>query len=153
MQTLQINPLKARQLYPTATAEFKAMLEDTFGKEFFSQSIIDRVKDFNDILTISGITLDKLISSNDTRDEAAYKKAKLIAKVYNEGEELDPYNTNQYKYYPWHKILPGVGLSYFDYDFWFSRSTVGVRLCFKSAALAVDAGKKFLDIYTDLKIK
>lgn len=115
--------------------------------------IINRVKTFDDIERISGI---KLIRREDeTPDEFAYRQVKLIAQVYNEGDSLDPMDTNQWKYYPWHKIEPnsGVGLSCNDCVRWDASSSVGVRLCFKSSELATDAGQKFLEIYSQLKIK
>lgn len=153
MQTLQIDQQNARKLFPTASSAFKQMLIDTFGENFFTGKITDRVKTFDDILAISGRTMESLINPGDTADEIAYKKIKLIAEVYNEGTILDPMNTSQYKYYPWHEIKPGFGLSFDVCDYWNSRSHVGVRLCFKNAELAKDAGIKFIDIYTDLKIK
>lgn len=155
MKNLQIDEVNARKLYPTASPEFKTMLEDSFGKVFLSQKITDRVQNFDDILSISGRTLASLINRGDTLDEIAYKKIKLIAEVYNEGVVLNPMDTGQYKYYPWHKIDPssGFGLSYYDYDCWDAGSFVGVRLCFKSAELATDAGNKFIEIYEDFKIK
>lgn len=115
--------------------------------------IIDRVKTFNDIERISGIKLIK--REDETPDEFAYRQVKLIAQVYNEGDSLDPMDTNQWKYYPWHKINKGsgVGLSCLDCGGWYALSLVGVRLCFKSSELATDAGQKFLEIYSQLKIK
>ena len=115
--------------------------------------IMDRVKTFDDIERISGIKLIK--REDETPDEYAYRQVKLIAQVYNEGQILDPMDTNQYKYYPWHKINKdsGVGLSYDVYGYWLTDSDGGVRLCFKSSELATDAGQKFLEIYSQLKIK
>ena len=43
-KSLQIDENKAFDLYQTATPEFKQMLEDSFGKEFFKRKITDRVK-------------------------------------------------------------------------------------------------------------
>lgn len=43
MKTLQIDEANARKLYPKATEAFKTMLEDSFGKDFFSQKITDRI--------------------------------------------------------------------------------------------------------------
>lgn len=155
MQQLQIDENKARRLFPTASAEFKQMLIDSFGEKFFSQKITDRVQTFDDILEISGRTMASLIGPNDTADEISYKKVKLIAQVYNEGTILDPMNKGQYKYYPWFEITPnsGFGLSFDDRDGWFANTAVGVRLCFKEPELAKDAGQKFIAIYADLLIK
>ncbi len=159
MHTLKIDEDQARRLYPSANGEFKDILEKEFGKDFLNHKITDRVKTFEDILAISGRTMEDLVNPNDTPDEIAYKQAKLIAEVYNEGEVLDAGNTEQYKYYPWHEIAidpshsSGFGLSYYDCAYWFSSSFVGVRLCFKSSELAVDAGKKFIKIDEELNIR
>lgn len=154
MSTISISKENALAAFNNADAKGKQLLTDLLGKEnLVQQKITDRVKDFNDILRISGRTMESLINPHDTIDEIAYKKIKLIAEVYNEGEVLDGLNTKQNKYYPWHEVKPGVGLSCFGYVRWRTASYVGVRLCFKSAELAIDAGKKFLDIYTDLKVK
>lgn len=152
MKTLQMDENTARRLYPNAAKEFKEMLDQNFGKGFFSMNIMERVNNFDDILSISGKTMADLQKAGDTEDEVAYKQIKLIAEVYNEGTVLNALDTSQYKYYPWHKVS-GSGLSCGDCAGWHSFSNVGVRLCFKSAAHAVDAGKKFIDIYTKLKIK
>lgn len=155
METLKLDGNNARKFFPTVGPELKQIFIDTWGANFFSQKIADLVNSFDDILTISGRTLSSLKNDDDTLDEIAYKKAKLIASVYNEGVVLDPLNTNQNKYFPWFKISPGsgFGLSYNDYGDWYTYSFVGVRLCFKDSYLAIDAGKKFIDIYADLLIK
>ncbi len=152
MTTLKLDEQTARRLYPTASAEFKELLEKNFGKPFFSMKISDMVNSFDDILRLSGKTMADLQKSGDEDDEVAYKQAKLIALVYNGGELLPGSDTNVYKYFPWHKVS-GSGLSFDGYDDWYSYSAVGVRLCFKNSADAIDAGKKFIDIYTRLKIK
>lgn len=117
------------------------------------------VKDFDDILAISGADpKDYELRPGESLDELAYRKLKLVAYVYNKGTVLAPGDTSQNKYYPWHQVVKdaakpsGFGLSCDVYGHWYSLSGVGVRLCFKSADLAIDAGKKFIDIYEQLKI-
>lgn len=126
-----------------------------FPTLYHPQNIMERVQTFDDVLEIAGITLEDLERGARDANEAAYRKAQLIASVYNEGTILDPMDTSQYKYYPWHKIDPasGFGLSYGGYAYWFTNAAVGSRLCFKSKELAIDAGKKFIEIYATLKIK
>lgn len=153
MQTLKMDEKTARRLYPTAAPEFKTLLEENFGKTFFSMEITDRVQSLDDIFEISGKTMADIEKPGDTIDEVNYKLAKLIASVYNDASELkalDAFDTNQYKYFPWHKVS-GSGLSFDDFGLWYSHSGVGVRLCFKEAKDAIDAGKKFIDVYTKLK--
>ena len=43
MKTLQLSEEKAKELYKTASPEFRAMLEETFGKAFFES--VDTVYD------------------------------------------------------------------------------------------------------------
>ena len=65
-KSLQIDENKAFDLYQTATPEFKQMLEDSFGKEFFKRKITDRVKSYEDACAILGI--DPHTSMPDTSD-------------------------------------------------------------------------------------
>lgn len=149
MTTLKLDPTTARRLYPSASGEFKTMLESSFGKEFFSQKVTDRVKTFKDACEVLGIYPEDIISDPAPIDEDAYRKLKVIAKALNEGWEPDWSDHGQYKYYPWFKHVSGVGLSYVDYVNWRSSAVVGSRLCFKSAELAEYAGKQFETIYRD----
>jgi hypothetical protein len=114
-----------------------------------SVKITDRVEALEDVLLISGRTKESLYNDNDRSDDIARKEIELIAEVYNEETILDPLNTDQYKYFPLHEIDPtsGFGLSYYDYAYWGTYTDVGPRLCFKSAELAIDAGKKFIEVY------
>ena len=116
-------------------------------------SITDQVKTFADIERISGKQI--IRREDETDDELAYRQVKLIAEVYNEGEVLNPLDTDQWKYFPWFIISKksGFGLSYGDVGNWYACTDVGSRLCFKSEELAEDAGNKFIEIYTQLLIK
>src|ERR1035437_7417544 len=111
MEKLKITLEKAIEAYKNADTNGKKLLEDLFGKEKFStKSIIERVQSIEDIYLISGKRLVK--RNEDTDDEFAYRQAKLIAEVYNEGTVLDPMDTNQNKYYPWHKIAERSGFGH-----------------------------------------
>lgn len=153
MQNLEIKKENAFAAFQSADANGKALIAKLFPDQNFNGKITDRVQTFADIEAISGKKLTK--RTDETEDEFAYRQIKLIAEVYNEGTVLDPKNTGQNKYYPWHLIdsSSGVGLTAYDFGSWASLSDVGVRLCFKSSELAIDAGKKFIDIYSQLKIK
>lgn len=152
-QFIEIDRALALKTFNEAPADGKVWLKKVLGDAL--GKITDRVKNFDDILAIAGTTIDKLLAGTLTPDEIAYRQVKLIAEVYNEGTALDPTNPNQYKYYPWFEITSGsgFGLSYGGYVTWNSYSGVGVRLCFKSRELAIDAGKKFPEIYANLLIK
>jgi hypothetical protein len=147
MQTLQINKATARQLYPKAPPEIKAIFEQTFGIDAMSSIITDRVKSFEDACEILGIEYKSVLRSDVSADEAAYMQLKIIVAVLNEGWVPDWSDNNQKKYYPWFDLSSGSGLSFYDYDYNFSRSAVGSRLCFKSRELAAYAGSQFTAIY------
>lgn len=125
------------------------------------QSITSRVSGFADILIISGKDPKEFdLRPGELPHQLASRKIELVAEVYNEGTVLNAGDTDQWKYYPWHRIVKdaskpsGFGLSYYDYcDRWISGSSVGVRHCFKSEELAIDAGKKFIAEYEDMKIR
>ena len=153
MKTLQISEQNARKLYKDATPEFKVALEDTFGKAFFSESIMDRVKTYEDAcLELGEKPLDesifKLLSFTD--DEITYRKIKTITRALNEGWKPDMLNTDQYKWYPWFKVSSG-GFVFGDAFCVLSAALAGFasRLCFKSDELAPYAGKQFLQLYSD----
>ena len=85
MKKLELSEKDALRLYPTADKAFKEMLEINFGVEFFNQKITDRIKSFDDILAIANEKGYKYNpNTDDTEDEVAYKKAKLIAEPTEE---------------------------------------------------------------------
>jgi hypothetical protein len=58
-KTLELDNKTALRLYPKASSEFKELLEQNFGKAFFSQDITERIQSYQDIC-------DELsVSSND----------------------------------------------------------------------------------------
>lgn len=152
MKQLQITETNAIKLYKSATPEFKATLEDTFGKEFFSGNIMDRIKTYEDACAEIGeqpVDEKKLKELGFTDDEITYRKIKTITKALNEGWNADWKNTDQYKYYPWFRMSSGsfvfsdAGCAYS-----YALAGNGSRLCFKSSELAEYAGKQFLSLYS-----
>lgn len=150
MKTLQINSTKAKKLYKNASDEFKQMLIDTFGIEFFSDKITDKIKTFEDACEELGISNDSckpIFDEEESEDEIAYKKLKVIVRALNEGWEPDWDNDNQAKWYPYFKLASGFGFSSSGYGRWHSFTDCGSRLCLKSEELANYAGNQFLSIY------
>jgi len=151
MKQLQITEQNARRLYENATSEFKATLEDTFGKEFFSMKITDRIKTYEDACAeIGEMPLDEkaLKAIGFTDDEINYRKLKTIGKALNEGWVPDWTNTSESKWQPYFKLSSGAFV--FDgtcYNCSYAYAGYGSRLCFKSDELATYAGKQFTDIY------
>ena len=114
-----------------------------------SEKITDRIKNFQDVLDYLGLS-DKAWKTQIlglADDELAYKQVKLIALALNEGAEMDAFNEDQYKYYPYFEVQEN-GFSCLNYTSWHSNTHVSSRLCFKSAELAIYAGKTFTEIYT-----
>lgn len=155
MQTLKISEAAAFNLYPTAAPEFKTMLEESFGKDFFSRKITDRVKTFDDACQALGKNVEEEVRAmiGLSIDESAYRKLKIIVEALNEGWKPDWTNGKWDKYYPWFNLSSGSGLRFFGYVDRASGSVVGSRLCYKSSELATYAGTQFIDIYSDFFTK
>ena len=115
------------------------------------KNIMDRVKTFEDALFIKGLTYDEFyidfINKNDTKDEIAYKKLKLITSVLNEEWTPNWSDSNENKYFPYFSVGSGFGFSATTYAY--SLSAFGSRLCFKSRELSNYAGRQFEAIYKE----
>lgn len=152
-QVLEIQKQNALDAFNNANDDGKKLLSALFGNDVFSLKITDRIKTFEDVLSVCPPSnnikhlLDYNGVDNDFLAAQAFAKITLIAKALNEGWQPDWANTNQYKYYPFFKHQSGFGLSYDVYGDWNADTTCGSRLCFKSAELAEYAGKQFADIY------
>ena len=147
MKALMFDEKDAKELYPSATPLEKRGLENTFGKEFFSQKITERVKTFQDACDILGIDSNCVWIDGEDNDEVAYKKLKVIARALNEGWEPRYNDPNQRKWYPWFYMdSPGFRLS--DVDCTYSFTAVGARLVFKTEELARYAAEQFSGLYS-----
>lgn len=120
--------------------------------------ITTKIKTFEDALAATGETQASFDARtvNDSPDEIAYKKIKIIAIALNEGWRPDWKNDDEYKYYPWFDFEDdrgsGLGLSYDVCGYDGSYSYVGSRLCFKTRSLAEYAGKQFAGIYAAMMV-
>lgn len=152
MASLTLTDKKAREIYPSADAELKSILEESFGgKEFFNIKITDRVKTFKDACDVLGFEHDEEAYDVGGPDVTAYMKLRVIIKALNEGWTPDWNNSNQYKWTPWFYMnKPGFRFFGAHYDDSVTRATGGSRLCLKSRELAEYAGNQFLDLYKDL---
>lgn len=150
MKNLQLSEANARKLYPSAPQEFKQTLEDTFGKAFFSQSITERVKAYEDACAEVGeMPIDKqaMLAAGFTEDDIIYRKLKTITKALNEGWYPDWSAEDEYKWVPWFRVSSGFAFDDTYYYFSFAGAGDASRLCFKSNALATYAGRQFNDLY------
>ena len=156
-KTLTIEESKARSIYKTASPELKIMLEDTFGKEFFSQKVTERIKTYEDAcveLNIIPICENTLLKNGFTKDEIAYRKIKTIIQVLNEGWQADWNNEYQDKWIPWFHQGSTVGLAYAASTITPSSmcTDISSRLCLKNEELSIYMGKRFIDLYREFII-
>jgi len=153
-KSVNIEEETARSMYKTASPECKVALEETFGKEFFSGKITNRIKTYEDAcqeLGIEPVNEKEMLRSGSTIDEIAYKQLKTIIKALNEGWIPNWKDTNEYKYYPYFNmsVASGFGFSASVYCCDLSYSYVGSRLSFKNRELSNYAGKQFETLYED----
>lgn len=154
MTTLKIDGNKARILYPTATPEFKEMLIDSFGKEFFSQKITDRIKSYEDACADLGLDPEDLPFKNpkNNRQEAdnAFHMLDVITESLLEGKKLDWEDSDQRKWYPvFNNYSSGSGFRFLGSNYVWSHSLAdgGARLCVDTQEKADYSGNQFLPIW------
>lgn len=146
---------KTMQINPPAGFKFQSVDQSSGAINLVEipKDIKERITNFVDVLIVLGIDGKEFAeqTKNLPTDELAYKQLKLIVQAFNEGWTPDWSNSNEYKYYAWFKMgsPSGGGFSYDGYDSWSTSSTVGSRLCYKSADLAKHAGQLFESIYKD----
>lgn len=108
MKILKISEQKARELYRSGSQELKTILEESCGKDFFEQSIMDRIKTFEDAIeeTRRPDVPDFSCLPPDMRKHfIALYKMHVISEALNEGWKPD-WDNNNYKYYPWFVTSP-----------------------------------------------
>lgn len=153
MKTLQISEQKARELYKSGSSELKSILEESFGKDFFSQKITDRVKTYEDAcreLSMNPLDKNKLIGFGFTKHDIAYQKLVTIVKALNEGWVPDVCDYRVYRWYPWFKTNGSPSSFAFDVSYCAcasARAGCGSRLCLKSKELSEYCGKQFIDLW------
>lgn len=154
MKTLQLSESKARSLYKTGSDEFKTLLEENFGKSFFSQSVTERIKTYEDACSELGespvdkVALQKLgLNKNDI----AYMKLTQIVRALNEGWVAKVYD-NKDRWYPWfsHNGSPSA-FAFTDsyYCSSYANSGSGSHLCFRTKSLSDYAGEQFIDLWRE----
>ena len=151
MKTLQLSEQKARELYRSGSKELKTVLEESFGEDFFSQDVTERVKTYLDACHELGrepLDEKKLLELGLTEHDIAYQKLAIVTEALNEGWKADWDNSDENKYYPYFIMSPS--------SFAFSGSNCacayavagsGSRLCLKSEKLSNYCGKQFIDLW------
>jgi hypothetical protein len=153
MKTLQISEQKARELYKSGSSELKSILEESFGKDFFSQKITDRVKTYEDAcheLSTSPLDENKLMELGLTKHDIAYQKLTTIVKALNEGWVPDVCDGRVYRWCPWFNTN-GSPSSFAFYASSYANAIAhagsGSRLCLKNEKLSEYCGKQFIDLW------
>lgn len=158
MKTLQLSEQKARELYRSGSKELKTVLEESFGKDFFSQDVTERVKTYLDACHELGrepLDEKKLLELGLTEHDIAYQKLTLIIEALNEGWKADVCDANVKRWYPWFKPNGSPSSFAFDissYDDESAYAGCGSRLCYKTCELAEYSAKQFIDIWKDIQI-
>lgn len=158
MKTLQLSEQKARKLYRSGSKELKTVLEESFGKDFFSQDVTERVKTYLDACHELGrepLDEKKLLELGLTEHDIAYQKLTLIIEALNEGWKADVCDANVRRWYPWFE--PNGSPSSFAFyvsfcAYAFADAGCGSRLCYKTRELAAYSAKQFIDIWKDIQI-
>jgi hypothetical protein len=124
------------------------------GKQKTTQSIMERVKSFEDACEVLGIDdaeIEVKGIDNHFTSIQAYAKLAIINQALNGDWKPDWTDSKQYKYYPYFNNASSSvgGFSYNDYDYWLTITFVGSRLCYQSAELAKYAGTQFLAEYNE----
>lgn len=169
MKTLKLEEATAKRLYATADNEFKTVLEETFGKEFFiPKKITDKIRTFDDVLSaarnwlweqqdtkaIPVTKIQKVITTilwklqSNTTLLTPEDKIRLISFVLNEGWEEDFSNRDQYKYYPRFE-RKRLGWVVHSCLAGYCNGGMGSGFYYKNSELALYAGNQFLDIYKE----
>ena len=151
-KTLTIDEDKAKELYKTGSPEIKAILENTFGKEFFIESIMDKVKCYaeanniyyNNVEAQFRSTVPMYVYPKFKNKIAYYAQAILIAEVLNEGWEPDWNNSSQIK---WTTSYNSSTHTYIPCHYYYCNSSL---IYFKSEKLAEYFIKQFPDICNTL---
>lgn len=144
---MEITKETAKMLYPVSQDWFKQQLEEAFGKACFIKKSFRDIKTFEDACNeLENLTP---IRNDESPDEIAYKKLKIVVAAINQGWIPDWDNTDQRKWYPWFVLSSGFGFSYTGYDCAYARAFVGSRLCTDTLDKVLFIAKHFEELYRD----
>ena len=161
--------------YKHASEEQKALLENMFGKDMFKpKNIMERVKTFDDAVTILGNDNQEVIDyyaiadKTCTEDILAFAKLRVIAEALNEGWK-PKFDGDECRYYPWFYIYTKeeyeeldedekkkcrvVGRSnssaYAHHASSYLSTRSGSQIAFKTRELSEYCAEQFIDIWAD----
>jgi hypothetical protein len=152
---LELSKETAKKIYPDSPAWLKEILEENFGKESLKKTDWKDFKTFDDLCRAAlDITEEQYKQrwgqSSLDPSTLAFEKIKVLTKAYNGDWMPDYYNTDQYKWFPYFRVLSsGFGFSDSDYGYAGTLTCVGSRLCFESEEKATHAGKNFTKLFEE----
>jgi hypothetical protein len=151
-KTLELDEQTALRIYPTAAPELKEILEKSFGgKEFFSQKITDKAKDYPSVCNILGVDPSdraiKIEVEGFNVDELMvvrnFIKKMRVCKVLNEG--WLPKRGDR-RWYSWYDVSSGFVFGNTSCADTTANTTSASRLCLKNEPLAMFFSTNFKDI-------
>lgn len=137
-QTLKLDKETAIKLYPDASAEFKEILEQSFGRQTFITDICERVKSIEDACRETG----KQPSTNPDLYKRAEENIEIFAEAMRQGKPA-----GECFYYPYFSRSSGGGFSFLGYVNDNDYSIVGARLRVPDGKTATHMGKIMLVHY------
>jgi len=155
MKTLnvQVSEKRAKELY-YSVPEMKEQLEDAFGKDFFSQSVIKRIKTYEDVCSELGenpVDEDACKKLGMNKNDIAYLKLTQVVRALNDGWVAKVYDSEN-RWYPWfyHNGSPSA-FAFVVSDFGITNANAGSGspLCLKTQELSNYAGRQFIDLWKE----
>lgn len=154
MKKLKLSDDKALEIYKTADANLKQILEETWGKDFFKPKLItDIVHDISSLCAYLKINESELyiFPKDSVNKHYRYINAcnilPKIVEIYNEGKILNWNDSSEYKYLPYLYFSGGSGsVSFGD---WCYRFKAGGSVYYKSELLAKSSYNNFSQIWKD----
>lgn len=151
MQTLQLTPELAKELYPSASKEWKAVLTVSFGEKFFkTKKTFSEIQTLEDVFEATGEDSLNIKYTTGEPNEIAYRLLKLLGKALNpEGWKPNWNDSKQKKWRPWFWMDDNPGFRFCGSVSVNTNADAGAGsgLVFASQEISDHAGKCFLDIY------
>lgn len=169
---IEISKVELQKLFETLThypqiskEQVESEMKKMFGEEVFKSNVMDRVKTFEDACRELNIDPVKWLEENETNKMdahvLAYLKLCIIAKALRGSWKPNWANTDEWKYYPWFKIVPavvghandgsGLGVSVLHSTgvASYSNALYGGALASETEEIAIYFGKQFAEIWKE----
>ena len=169
---IEISKVELQKLFETLThypqiskEQVESEMKKMFGEEVFKSNVMDRVKTFEDACRELNIDPVKWLEENETNKMdahvLAYLKLCIIAKALRGSWKPNWANTDEWKYYPWFKIVPavvglassgsklGVSVLASTYVASISNALFGGALASETEEIAIYFGKQFAEIWKE----